>query len=512
MTETVSSPVGTDSEAEPVRASLRARLQRYRRLLRVQPFDTSTPEGRSAERYRRIAWSTLLSTIARFVGMGTGFIAVPLVAGYLGSERYGMWLTMSALVGALGPLDLGIGLGILTVVSDAYGRDDREAARRAISTGAAMLSTIALLVLGGLLVAYFVVPWARLFNVDPATAPLAGHSLADIELAASEARPSASILVFAFAMGLPLSMIGQIQLAHQNGYISSGWAILGNLASFVALLMMIAFHASLPWLVVALTCVGLVPAVLNGFVLFKWQRPWLRPRLSDVDFRAGRALLKTGSFFLILQLSGLVAYQLDNFVIDQMLGSSAVQEYAIPTKLFTFAPTMLSFVLLPMWPAYREAMARGDGAWVKRNLRRSLILAGLVNIPSSLLLIVFGPWVLSVWLAVGNVHVHPTMLLLVGLATWTIMNTLNGPFSMLLNGANIIGFQAVCSILMAIANVAISVYLVGHIGVSGAVWGSVIAQFFFVIVPQIWFIRRLLRRLDSGGPPGAQAAKGEAAG
>ena len=66
------------------------------------------------------------------VGLATSFISVPLVIGYLGSERYGMWITMSSLVAALGPLDLGIGLGLLTVVSDAHGRDDRAAARRAI--------------------------------------------------------------------------------------------------------------------------------------------------------------------------------------------------------------------------------------------------------------------------------------------------------------------------------------------------------------------------------------------
>jgi len=114
-------------------------------MLRLRPFDTSTPEGRSAERYRRIAWSTMLSTIARLVGLATSFISVPLVVGYLGKRRYGMWLTMSSLVAALGPLDMGIGLGLLTVVSDAYGRDDRQAARRAISTAVAMLTTIAAL-------------------------------------------------------------------------------------------------------------------------------------------------------------------------------------------------------------------------------------------------------------------------------------------------------------------------------------------------------------------------------
>jgi O-antigen/teichoic acid export membrane protein len=426
----------------------------------------------------------LLSTVARFVGLATGFISVPLVGGYLGSDRYGIWLQMSSFVAILGPLDLGIGLGLLTVVSDAYGRDDREAARRAISTAAAMLSLIAALLVVVFGLAYLVVPWARVFNVT--TQP-----------AISEAGPAAAVLFGSFALGLPLGIVSQVQLAHQSGYISSAWAIAGNLGSFATLLVIIAVHGNLPLLILALTFVGLITAALNGWFLFRRQRPWLMPRLRDADLRAARPLLKTGSLFLVLQIAGLVAFSLDNIVIAQIMGSKSVQEYAIPTKLFVLAPTLLSYVLVPLWPAYREALARGDGAWVKRTLRRSIVLAALVNIPSTVVLVVAGPLLLHVW--VGSL-VHPTTLLLVGLGTWTIMNTLNGPFAMLLNGANVVAFQAVCSVLMAVANVAISIYLVQRIGVSGAVYGSVISQLVFVLIPEVWYVRRFLRRLPNSPP------------
>jgi O-antigen/teichoic acid export membrane protein len=472
------------SPLEPARSSLIGRIVRRRRLLRLRPYDTTTPEGRSAERYRRVAWSTLLFTVARFVGLATSFISVPLVVGYLGSERYGMWLTMSSLVAALGPLDLGIGLGLLTVVSDAYGRDDREAARRAISSAAVMLTMIAALAVVVFGAVYFLIPWAHLFNVATPTA-------------VAEAGPASAVLFGAFALGLPLGITGQIQLAHQSSYISSAWAIAGNLGSFIALVAIITLHGSLPLLVLALTGVGLVAAALNGWFLFRRQLPWLMPQLRDVDFRAARGLLKTGSFFLVLQLSGLVAYQLDNFVIAQILGASAVPEYAIPAKLFFLAPMLLSFVLTPLWPAYRESFARGDVAWVKRTLRRSIILTALVTIPSSAALVLAGPLLLHLW--VGSA-VHPTLLLLLGLGTWAIMYTFNGPISMLLNGANMIGFEATCSILMAIANVTISILLVQRIGVSGAVYGSVIAQLIFIVIPDTWYVRRLLRRLTSSHP------------
>src|ERR1035437_5257384 len=132
-------------------SSLMGRLARWRRFLRLRPIDTTTPQGRSDERYRRIAWSTTLSAVGRLVGMATGLISVPLVLGYFGNDqighdRNGIWLQMSSFVAALGPLDLGIGLGLLTVVSDAHGRDDRQAARRAISTAAAIVTALGALI------------------------------------------------------------------------------------------------------------------------------------------------------------------------------------------------------------------------------------------------------------------------------------------------------------------------------------------------------------------------------
>ena len=474
-------------------ASPLERLARWRRLLRLRPFDTTTPEGRSDERYRRIAWSTTLSAVARLVGMATGLITVPLVGGYLSKDGYGIWLQMSSFVAALGPLDLGIGLGLLTVVSDAHGRDDKEAARRAISTAVAMLSLIGALVVTVFGAAYFMIPWAGVFSVH--TQP-----------AVAEAGPAAAVLIGAFALGLPLGVVGTVQLAHQAGYISSAWAIVGNLGSFVALVAIISLHGNLPILMLAMTCAGLPVALINGWFLFRRQRPWLMPRLADVDFRAGRGLLRVGSLFVVLQIAGLVAYSLDNVVIAQIMGADAVKQYAIPTKLFVLAPTLMSFVLIPLWPAYRESMARGDAAWVKRTLRRSIILASLVNIPSTVVLVLAGPWIIQIW--VPALDLQPTMLLMLGLGTWTIMNSLNGPFAMLLNGANVIGFQATCAVFMAIANVTISILLVQRIGVSGAVYGSVIAQIVFILIPNIWYLRRLLRRLATSPSDATPASSG----
>ena len=59
-------------------------------FVRLRPFDVGTPLGRSNERYRRIALTTLSSFGARGVGSVIGLFSVPLLLGYLGKERFGL--------------------------------------------------------------------------------------------------------------------------------------------------------------------------------------------------------------------------------------------------------------------------------------------------------------------------------------------------------------------------------------------------------------------------------------
>jgi O-antigen/teichoic acid export membrane protein len=424
----------------------------------------------------------VLAVVAKTVVIVVTFVSVPLVVGYLGAERYGMWLTISSLVAVLGPLDLGVGNGLRQMVAEANGRDDRDASRMAISSALVLLALIAFLVIAAFPIVYSAIPWAQVFNVS---SPLAG----------TEAGPATATLAFIFALGLPLSIVGVVQSAYQSGYMTSIWSILGTAASLLLLLLAIGAHAGLPVLIAALTGAGLLAALVNAVVFFRRQQPWLAPRLRDFRSGTARSLLGTGFLFVVLQLAGLVAYQLDNFVVAQVMGADAVQQYAIPMKLFSLAPLLVSFALVPLWPAYREAIVRGDPGWVRRTLGRSLRLAVLVNVPASLLLIAIGSQVLSLW--VGNA-VSPTPLLLLGLGAWAVIYSVSTALAMLLNAANVIAFQIVFAVLMATSNVVISVLLVMKIGVAGAVYGSIIAQVAFVLIPFAWYIPRLLARLESG--------------
>jgi len=64
-------------------------IRRGLSLLRRESFDTSDESGRSKERYRRAAFTTLASIGARGIAILTSLITVPLTLHYLGADATG---------------------------------------------------------------------------------------------------------------------------------------------------------------------------------------------------------------------------------------------------------------------------------------------------------------------------------------------------------------------------------------------------------------------------------------
>src|ERR1043166_7111587 len=91
-----------------VQSDIIHRLRQIRSVIRFQPFDTSTTEGSSKERYRRIALTSATSILSKAVSLLTMLVSVPLTVNYLGPERFGLWMTISSVIAFLVFADFGI--------------------------------------------------------------------------------------------------------------------------------------------------------------------------------------------------------------------------------------------------------------------------------------------------------------------------------------------------------------------------------------------------------------------
>jgi O-antigen/teichoic acid export membrane protein len=463
-------------------------------LVRLRPFDTATVAGRSNERYRRAGLTAIAAVAAKLVAVVVMLVTVPLTLDYLGSERYGMWMTIGSITLMLGFADFGIGNGVLNVVADANGRDDRHLGREAVSSGFFLLSLIGV----GLLVLFAVistfVPWARLYNVS---APMA----------MSEAAPATTVFFVVWVLNVPLGIVQRAQLGYQRGFVNYAWQAAGSCLSLAGAILAVEVGAGLPWLVVALTGGPLLAVALNSLVEFGWASPWLRPAWSFVSRSAARLILRLGLWFFVIQLAMTLGYASTNLVIAQVLGSSEVTQYAVPARLFAFIGVVVGLLMMPLWPAYGEAMTRGDATWVRRTLIRTLLVTLVLTVIPAVVLVVWGKQIIGLW--VGDA-VTPSFWLLGGLGVWTVLSGLGATIAIFLNGASILRFQAVCAMLMAVSALLLEVLFSRTWGVEAVPWALVLAYTVFSVIPLIIYVPMLLRRMAaaSQGLPQAGGSHG----
>src|SRR5205085_8320463 len=134
----------------------------------------------------------------------------------------------------------------------------------------------------------------------------------------------------------------------------------------------------------------MIAGIANWLSLFYKQRPWLRPAFKAADWQTGRSLLRLGTLFFILQIAVSLAFTSDNVIVAQVVGPQAVTDLSVPARLFSLIPLFLGIALTPLWPAYGEAMARGDKTWVILTLRRSFLATLAIGALGALALIVSG--------------------------------------------------------------------------------------------------------------------------
>lgn len=450
-------------------------------ILRPQRLDASGERGRAQERYRRAALTTITSLAARGMTLLTLVISVPLTVKYLGTERYAVWMTVSSLVAMLTFADLGIGNGLMNVISEAHGKADQELAAESVSSAFFVLLGMAVVVILVGASIYPVIPWATLFNV---TSPLA----------IKESGPTSAVFFVCFALNLPLGVVLRIQMGYQQGFLNELWTIFGKVLGLVALLLAIYRHASLPWLVLALAGAPIIASLGNTVAVFAYERPWLRPRWSAISKKSTLKLLNMGGYFFLLQTSIAVATSADNFIAARLLGPGAVTELSIVARMFSIVPIMLIMAMNPLWPAYGESMARGEVSWAVTTFRRSVLVTSCLMLVSCIFLILGGRWLLHLW--VGS-QISPTIGLLVAIGASTVLTTTASAVSVFLNGANLLKVQVISAIAVAAGGTILKIFLVSRIGLSGIPLGTVLGYSLFVWAPILLFVPRLLSHMQS---------------
>src|ERR1035437_1185833 len=112
----------------------------------------------------------IASFIIKTFSIAIGLVLVPLTINYINPSRYGIWLTLSSIVGWLSFFDIGFGNGLRNKFTEALAEKQEEMARIYVSTTYALLSII----IGIVLIVFFCInsfiDWSTILNSTPAMA------------------------------------------------------------------------------------------------------------------------------------------------------------------------------------------------------------------------------------------------------------------------------------------------------------------------------------------------------
>ncbi len=357
-----------------------------RAVSRLTPYDTSTPDGRSRERYRRAAISAATDLLSKLLGLFTGWAWVRIAIGYLGKTQFGLWMAATSLLLWAQLADFGMGRGLSVELSAAYGRDDREGAGRLVSTGFwALVAITAILGLLFLPIWWFT-PWQKVLNVqDPS---LVGTT-----------RLTVGAVAAIFLANFPLSIVGVVYNAHQRGYVANLFSIAGSLASLAVLVAVTQLNLGLVWLIVAGGGAGVLVTTIN----FRWilrEMPWLKPHLRAATWKTFRSLQSVSVALLFFQLGALAINQLQIIIISQRINLDAVADYGILMRVYALPTVVTAMVDAPMQTALREAYIRGEHDWVRQAFWRMTKLKMVIALGAAPLYPLLGN--LVAWLLTGN--------------------------------------------------------------------------------------------------------------
>jgi len=441
------------------------------------PFTQSSGD-RGRERYRRAGVTASTSYIAKALTVLASFVSVPLTVGYLGAERYGVWLTINSLLLWMALADFGLaGNALVNVLSEAVGNHDRAAARRYTASAFWALVTIALVIGIAFTAVFHFIPWPAVFRVSDAI------PIQELEL-------TCALVLALFVVNLPLNLLRSIYNAHQEGYLVNIWWIVGSAISLLGLIVVTRFQGGLPELVIVMSGIPALVVFASAYHVFFCHYPWLAPAPSAVKLTCIRRLLTLGGKYMTMQLAALGIYQSHAIIITQTLGPSRVAIFVVAFKIITLPTDLTNMGTEPFIAAFGEAKARRDWRWIKGAFKNAAFASVVFGVPLAAVLAFFAKPLILLWVGPEVVPDFPLIL-------WLFIYTVVG-VSVTMAGQLLRGIERIDTLLLSVLLTSFSCVVLGVLfalwwGLSGVAFAMAGSMLGILLPIRVWEARRIFR-------------------
>jgi len=397
----------------------------------------------NSDRTQRANKNIILSLFFRGGSILLQFALIPLTINYIKPDVYGVWLTLSSLVGWVAMFDVGIANGLRNKLSESLAIKDFEKARIYVSTTYVIIGIIASLLIVLFFLGFRWVSWQNVFN---------SNFIPEEELQ----RVVIIVSVF-FLLKFISDIINVVASSFQMVSVSSILLFLSNLGLTISVWILTkSTNANLILLALSLSVIPFLISLGANFYLFRRQFKIVKPSFKYVDFKQSRTIISLGSQFFILQIIGLIIFQTDNILIAQFFSPAEVTNFNVAYKYYSIITILFTIALTPYWTAFTEAYHKDDFNWIKSSMKK-LISYWILSIVMLGVMLFMANRVIKLW--VGDA-VKISFSLSLSICAYIMVTNWNAIFASFSNGVGKLRLQIYYAMFMGIINIPLCFILV----------------------------------------------------
>lgn len=407
-------------------------------------------------------------------------LLVPITIGYLNTEQYGIWLTISSIVAWISYFDIGLVNGFKNRFAETKAIGEKSLARQYVSTTYILM----LIIFSGIIIlAECVNPyieWAKFLNLSSIYAKMLENIV--------------SILLIFVGLQFVLGVLTALLSADQKTAFSSFITTIGQ-GGALFVIILLTWFTSPNMLYVCLALVGTpcLVLVIFSFYLFCTEYKEYSPSFKFINFKLVGNIFGLGVKFFIIQISMLLIFQVTNVILSRQQGADSVTIYNVTYKYFSVYQMFFNILLTPFWTAYTDAYAKKDLCWMRKTYNK-LIKVFLITMPVMALMYILYPYVFEIWLS-NKVYV-PTSVAL-GMCLYILILAFSNLLMILINGTGKVFLQMIVYACCALFSIPLMAYLCELYGIVGIlmVLGFVYAvQAFFSFIQ----LNKILNNTSNG--------------
>ena len=320
------------------------------------------------KRSQVILKTTTTTYLHQVVVVLTFLFLTPYTAHRMGTDQFGLWSLMWAVVTLLALMDLGLSNAVVRFISEYRGKqesvEDVADLKRLVSTFFWTQVLMSLL----------------LFALAVACAWVVATLLSVPAEYVAQARTVLILLAFRAAVGMPMALFAGLLTSHDKLSTVNWVRIFGSILYAVSVVVVFQWNTN----VVALAITNVATYVVQNFLMIAAACravPYLSLALGLFDRKRLRRIASFSIFAFLVQVSTLLQTRVDLLIVQYAITLAAVAQYSVAIQVVTRASQFCRPLLNALTPAIARLGGEGDSVAIRTTVRKGTKIAFAISVP-----------------------------------------------------------------------------------------------------------------------------------